>query len=492
MRSSRSIPIYAVFLIVLVHALTACSLAKNTQPAPTSPPATLIPSDTPGELPDLAVVDIALQDAATASPAETNLPGENCKPATWPQQIIVRVENRGSVAASAFIVRANGASQPVQDGLPAGGSTTLLFSVENEQVTETVLFTVIVDPDSQVNESNETNNHASQVLVLPTPSAACLPTPVPAIPAAQPLKIMSDHGAEVLSVAFSPDGGLIASGSVDNTMRLWRVREGELLRTMRGHPFPVLTLDFSPTGTMLATGSTDSKLRIWRVSDGSLQRTLEGHAGWVNSVDFSQDGRYLVSSADDFTVRIWRISDGRLIETIDEGMAQVNRVAFAPDSYVQEHGQAIAWTEDDGTVRLRSLNGGWLFTMKETSFSATSLAFSHDGKWLVVGYADGTMRVWNTEDGTQLQALKSHTQKINSVVFSPDGKWLASASQDSTLRLWQIEGDKIQNTPAWILNGHAGPVNSASFSPNSSMLASGSDDGNICLWEIPPITDIGT
>ena len=144
-------------------------------------------------------------------------------------------------------------------------------------------------------------------------------------------------------------------------------------------------------------------------------------------MDFSQDGRYLVSSAEDFTVRIWRISDGRLIETIDEGMAQVNRVAFAPDSYVQEHGQAIAWTEDDGTVRLRSLNGGWLFTMKETSFSATSLAFSHDGKWLVVGYADGTIRVWNTEDGTLLQALKSHTQKVSSVVFSPDGKWLASA-----------------------------------------------------------------
>ena len=144
---------------------------------PTSPPATLIPSDTPGELPDLAVVDIALQDAATASPAETNLPGENCKPATWPQQILFHVENRGSVAASAFIVRANEASQLVQDGLPAGGSTTLLFLVEKEQVTETVLFlTSLLILTLQVNESNETNNHASQVLVLPTPSAACQPT----------------------------------------------------------------------------------------------------------------------------------------------------------------------------------------------------------------------------------------------------------------------------------------------------------------------------
>jgi WD40 repeat protein len=260
---------------------------------------------------------------------------------------------------------------------------------------------------------------------------------------------------------------------------------------MRGHPFPVLTLDFSPNGILLATGSTDSKLRIWRVSDGSLLRTLKGHAGWVNSVDFSYDGLYLVSCAEDFTVRIWRVSDGRLIQTIDEGMAQVTSVAFAPESYVQEHGQAFAWTEADGTVRLRSFSSGWLFTMKETSISAASLAFSQDGKWLVAGYADGTMRVWNTSDGSLVQALKSHTQKITSVAFSPDGRWLASASQDNTLRLWQIAEGKIQNTPAWILSGHTGPVNSASFSPNSSMLASGSNDSTICLWGIPPVTETG-
>jgi WD40 repeat protein len=478
-RRSLSFLIYAALFLVLVHALTACSLAKKTQPAPTSPPVTLIPSDTPGELPDLAVAEIALQNAATAGPAD------DCKPVSWPQQITVRVENRGGSPAGAFIVQINEFSQPVQAGLTAGQSTILLFSVNTGAVT------VIVDPDSQVTESNETNNHASKVFVLPTPSTACLPTPAAVIPSARPLKIMSGHSAEVLSIAFSPDGGLIASGSVDNTMRLWRVREEELLRTMRGHPFPVLTLDFSPTGSLLATGSTDSKLRIWRVSDGSLLRTLEGHAGRINSIDFSYDGLYLVSCAEDFTVRIWRVSDGRQIQTIDEGMAQVTSVAFAPESYVQEHSQAIAWTEEDGTVRLRSFNGDWLFTMKETSFSATSLAFSQDGKWLVAGYADGTMRVWNTSDGTQIQALKSHTQKITSIAFSPDGKWLASASQDTTLRLWQIIEGKIENIPAWILSGHTGPVNSASFSPNSSLLASGSNDGTICLWNIPPVTEPG-
>ena len=481
----------------MLYALTACSLANNTQPAPTSPPITLAPTQTPGELPDLAVVEIALQGAAAGGPPE------NCQPVSWPQQIIVRVMNRGSVAAGAFMVQVNELLQPIQAGLPAGGSTTLLFSTESDAVLSTAQVTVFVDPDFQVSESNETNNHASRVLILPTLPAACLPTPLPAIPVAQPLKIMSGHTAKVLSVAFSPDGGLIASGSIDNTLRLWRVRQAELLRTMRGHPFPVLTLAFSPNGSLLATGSTDSLVRIWRVSDASLLGTLPGHAGWVTSLDFSTDGRYLVSAAQDFTVRIWRTtvlstaSDGQLVEIIDEGMAQVNHIAFAPESYVKAHGQAIAWAEADGTVRLRSFNGSWLFTMKETTFSATSLAFSPDGAWLAAGYADGTIRVWNIEavlstaDGAQLQVLKSHTQQISSVVFSPDGNWLASASQDGALQLWQIQAGVINNTPAWILIGHTGPVNTASFSPDGALLASGSDDGNILLWDIPPMTDTG-
>jgi WD40 repeat protein len=113
------------------------------------------------------------------------------------------------------------------------------------------------------------------------------------------------------------------------------------------------------------------------------------------------------------------------------------------------------------------------------------VAFSPDGKWLVAGYADGSMRVWQVNDGSLLQVLKSHTKSVSGLAFSPDGKWLVSSSQDTTLRLWLREGDRFQATPVLIFSGHEGAVNSVSFSPKGTLIASGSDDGTLRIWEVP-------
>jgi WD40 repeat protein len=452
-----------LLFILLAHGLAACSLKHNIPTTPTSPPATPVPTSTPGPLADLLVLDIHLIAQSE----------QDCEPLKEPFHIEVRVWNRGEGAASPFTVQVNEVWQSVQSGLPAGRTVNLEFTVETEQVS------VLVDSNSQIQESNENNNRVTRILNIPTPQSICTQTPPELIPTALAQTIFSGHTAEVLTVAFSPDGKLVASGSVDNTLRLWRVLQGDLLRTMRGHPFPVRILDFSPNGSLLATGSTDGKLRVWRVSDGSLLRTLEGHAGWINSLDFSLDGRLLASSGQDFTVRIWRVSDGHLMEIIDEGMAQVNSIAFAPNS------QAIAWCEEDGTVRLRSLSGVWLQTLKVSSFAATSLVFSPDGDWLAVGYADGIIRIWQVSDGTQLQELHSHTQTVTSLSFSPDGNWLASGSKDNTLRLWRLTNNSFQDPPTLILIGHSAPVNSIAFSPSGDLIASGSDDGSVRLWQVP-------
>lgn len=470
----RSIHTCVGLLILLTATITACDSGKVFVATPTTSVATVVPTETPTKLPDLIVVGIALLDPNIGSA------DAYCEPITWPQQIILHLKNQGDGTAGTFIVQVNDTWQTVPAGIGAGESIRLQFWIDTEQVT------AIVDPDSQVIESNEINNHASKLVILPTPPAGCLAvTPISIIPTAQSQIIMSGHSAAVLSVSFSPDGSLIASGSVDNTMRLWRVSEGNLLRTMRGHPFPVTAIDFSPNGILLATGSTDSKLRIWRISDGSLQRTMEGHAGWITSIDISPNGNFLASSAQDYTVRIWRISDGRLYEMIDEGMAQVNSVKFTPDS------RAIAWCEIDGTVRLRSINGNWLQTLKGSSIAAISLALSPDGKWLAVGYVDGTVHIWQTADGQKIGTLESHTVRVTSVAFSPNGNWLASASQDGTIRLWRILGSEIETSPAWILSGHSTAINSIAFSPTSTVLASGADDKTIRLWEIPPAAGLG-
>lgn len=159
------------------------------------------------------------------------------------------------------------------------------------------------------------------------------------------LRTLRGHREAVLSVAFSPDGSILASGSRDGTAKLWRVSNGALLRTLDGHESPVGSVEFSPDGSLLASASGDHTITLWRVSDGTLLRTLEGHDDWVSSVDFSPDGNLLASASDDATVRLWKVSDGALLQILEHNNTVYSAV-FSPD------GDILASGSRDGTVRL--------------------------------------------------------------------------------------------------------------------------------------------
>ena len=123
---------------------------------------------------------------------------------------------------------------------------------------------------------------------------------------------LEGHGSAVNSVCFSPDGSLLASGSWDDTIRLWDVRTGKRLRTLTGHLDGVLSVCFSPDGNLLASGSWDDTIRLWDVRTGKRLRTLTGHKSNVNSVSFSPDGSLLASGSSDETIRLWELPDTRV------------------------------------------------------------------------------------------------------------------------------------------------------------------------------------
>jgi dipeptidyl aminopeptidase/acylaminoacyl peptidase len=152
------------------------------------------------------------------------------------------------------------------------------------------------------------------------------------------------HSSAVSSVAFSPDGAWLASGSWDGSVKLWRMSDGALVRTL-SNLSAVSSIAFSPDGRLLVSGGGNGIIRIWRVSDGARVRTLRGHTDWVTSAAFSPDGAWLASGSWDRTIRLWRVSDGALLQTYDqETSTGAYSIQFSPN------GQLFGYGRWDATV----------------------------------------------------------------------------------------------------------------------------------------------
>jgi WD40 repeat protein len=292
----------------------------------------------------------------------------------------------------------------------------------------------------------------------------------------QPLLTCEGHLGAVWSVAFSPDGRLLAGGSTDGTVRLWEVPTGQSLQTLAGHTHQVWSVAFSPDGRLLASGSTDGTVRLWEVRDtGQSLQTLAGHTHLVRSVAFSPDGRLLASGSFDQTVRLWEVPTGQSLQTLAGHTHWVSSVAFSPDS------RLLASGSFDQTVRLWEVPTGQSFqTLAGHTHWVSSVAFSPDGHLLASGSMDQTVRLWNVDTGQSLKTLSGHTHWVSSVNFSPDGRLLASGSNDQTVRLWEVATGQGFKT----ISGHTNWVWSVAFSPDGRLLASGSTDGMVHLWEV--------
>ena len=138
------------------------------------------------------------------------------------------------------------------------------------------------------------------------------------------------HAITVTSVAFSPDGARVLSGSQDWTLKLWDAASGQLIRTFDAHSSRVASVAFSPDGTRLLSGSWDKTLKLWDTASGQLIRTFEGHSDQVNSVAFSPDGTRLLSGSRDKTLKLWDTASGQLIRTFEGHSGMSPRLRSRP------------------------------------------------------------------------------------------------------------------------------------------------------------------
>jgi hypothetical protein len=234
-------------------------------------------------------------------------------------------------------------------------------------------------------------------------------------------------------VAFSPDGQRLASGSNDQTVKIWDSATGKELFALKGHAGAVTSVAFSPDGRRLASGSWDQSVKIWDSATGEELFALKGHSGLVASVAFSSDGRRLASGSFDQTVKIWDSATSEELSTLKGHAGFVMSVAFSPD------GRRLASGSWDQTVKIwDSATGKELFALKGHTAGVTSVAFSPDGQRLASGSFDQTAKIWDSASGKELFALKSHAgRQVIRVAFSPDGERLASANADGSIHLWE-------------------------------------------------------
>ncbi|MGD1804953.1 eIF2A-related protein [Dapis sp. BLCC M126] len=211
-----------------------------------------------------------------------------------------------------------------------------------------------------------------------------------------------------------------------------------------GHTHHVMSVSFSPNNQIIASGSKDKTVKLWN-RQGKLLKTLDGHEEWVSSVSFSPDGKMLASASDDGKVKLWT-HKGVLLRTINAHKAWILGVSFSPDS------QAIATGSFDNTVKLWSINGELLKTfLKGASDSITSVSFSPDGEVIASSSYDGKIKLWSLYDGSLLKTLSSHKDSVMSVSFSPDGKLLASGSRDNNVILWNLAlDDLLEKGCSWV------------------------------------------
>ena len=298
-----------------------------------------------------------------------------------------------------------------------------------------------------------------------------------------PVFTLSGHADAVYSVAFSPDGAVVASGSADKTIKLWNVSTGVEIRTLTGHSDVVYSVAFSPDGTAVASGSADDTVGIWDARAGTLIRTLSGHTSWVLSVAFSPDGKRLATGSDYDGVALWDLSTGKGNRVVSGYLSQ--SVAFSRDGRLAMALDAGARVWNDAAGQL----GGYLATHPRY---ITSVTFSPNGLLLATGALDNSIKVWNSAPSSQPEKLCTLVGRgegpVMAVAFSPDGQSLSSVSEDAAIDTWSVS--TWQRTGGCTID--SGEATAAAFSPGGDLAAIGHADGTAILGDAVTGATLGT
>ncbi len=311
------------------------------------------------------------------------------------------------------------------------------------------------------------------------------------------LATLRGHQAWVTAIAFSDDGNIIASGDTNKVIKLWDVNTRRERATLRGHKNTINALTFSPDGKTLASGSADGTIRFWNLDTGRESATfISGHTEWVKAVAFAADNTTLTSAAFNGTVQVWNMKTAQALNTFTAGQSDVTeRVALSPNTMYfacrgiktmivfDPYGSGYRRSNPQGRNKIqlweidtgKEIHGHW----KDTAdWTMTVVAFSPDRKTIAYGNPQEVL-LWDINAGLELFRLNTELPFIGALVFSPNGKRVAMTGTSGILQVWNIEAP--HESP--ILTITKANANALAFSPDGAILAIVSSQ-EIHLWKL--------
>jgi WD40 repeat protein len=299
-----------------------------------------------------------------------------------------------------------------------------------------------------------------------------VPMPLPAPD--KPITVATAMLTPIQSAALSRDGRHIAV-AMETVVILWDTAVSRPVRTLVGHPQPVLSVAFSPDGQQVLTGSADTTAVLWDTNTGKQVRTFKGHKGAVRSVAFSPDATQVLTGSADRTAMVWQAQTGEPIHTLQGHNAEILAVAYSPE------GTRVATSSADRSAALwETATGKQSYVLRGHREEVLCITFSPDGRQAAMGSSDDTASLWDTTTGKRLRTAVRHPNDIYSITFTPDGRRLVTGEREEYVMITDaVTGQNVRR-----LAGHTAAIVSATVSTDGRMFLTGSRDGTARLWDL--------
>ncbi|NMF65537.1 beta-propeller domain-containing protein [Brasilonema octagenarum] len=347
------------------------------------------------------------------------------------------------------------------------------------------------------------------------------------------VRTLTGHSHSVNAVAVTPDCKYVISASSDKTLKVWDLQSGKEKFTLNGHSYSVNAVTVSTDSKYVISGSFDGTLKVWYLQFGEEKFTFKNHDNSVNAVTVTRDGKNVISGSLDGTLKLWNL-DGKQSYLLSKNSA-IKAITLTTDG-----NSLITYSEDknlnviDLTQSQKPLFRKTLFRRFDVVFSlilvklfvflkfidetflsiflymlfhhyftlslvglflyligkiillfiesseVISLTVTTDGKRIVTGCKDKSIKIWNIKNKKQIFTLRGHSESVTAVAITLNGKYLVSASEDKTLKVWNLETEK----ECFTLTGHSASVNTLAVTPDDKWIISGSDDKTIKVWDL--------